>query len=115
MLALSAWAVVPVNAGWAIADINVGILYIFAVSSLGVYGIIMGGWASNSKYPFLGSLRSDSAAFSESRIWSRVTEAWLNRASAAASCPASSAMLGTELIATATARTATVTAPAHPQ
>jgi NADH-quinone oxidoreductase subunit H len=58
VLALSAWAVVPVNEGWAIADINVGILYIFAVSSLGVYGVIMGGWASNSKYPFLGALRS---------------------------------------------------------
>src|SRR5258707_3497742 len=57
-LALSAWAVVPLNAGWVIADINVGILYIFAISSLGVYGIIMSGWASNSKYPFLGALRS---------------------------------------------------------
>jgi NADH-quinone oxidoreductase subunit H len=58
VLALAAWAVIPVNAGWAIADLNVGILYIFAISSLGVYGIIMGGWASNSKYPFLGALRS---------------------------------------------------------
>ena len=57
-LALAAWAVIPVNAGWVIADINVGILYIFAISSLGVYGIIMAGWASNSKYPFLAALRS---------------------------------------------------------
>ncbi len=57
-LAFVAWAVIPVAPGWVIADINVGILYLFAVSSLGVYGIIMGGWASNSKYPFLGSLRS---------------------------------------------------------
>ena len=58
VLALSAWAVVPVAEGWAIADINVGVLYIFAISSLGVYGVIIGGWASNSKYPFLGALRS---------------------------------------------------------
>ncbi len=58
VLALAAWAVIPVNAEWVIADINVGILYIFAISSLGVYGIIMGGWASNSKYPFLAALRS---------------------------------------------------------
>src|SRR3984957_768230 len=57
-LSLSAWAVMPVSAGWAIANINVGILYIFAISSLGVYGVIMGGWASNSKYPFLAALRS---------------------------------------------------------
>jgi NADH-quinone oxidoreductase subunit H len=57
-LALAAWAVIPVNPGWVIADINVGILYIFAVSSLMVYGVIMGGWASNSKYPFLAALRS---------------------------------------------------------
>jgi NADH-quinone oxidoreductase subunit H len=58
MLALSAWAVIPVSEGVAIANINVGILYIFAISSLSVYGIIMGGWASNSKYPFLAALRS---------------------------------------------------------
>lgn len=57
-LAAIGWAVVPVAQGWVVADINVGILYIFAMSSLGVYGIIMGGWASNSKYPFLASLRS---------------------------------------------------------
>ena len=57
-LALSAWVVVPVNAGWVIADINVGILYVFAISSLGVYGIIMAGWASNSKYAFLAAIRS---------------------------------------------------------
>jgi NADH-quinone oxidoreductase subunit H len=58
VLALAAWAVVPVNAGWVIADINVGVLYIFAISSLMVYGVIMAGWASNSKYPFLAALRS---------------------------------------------------------
>ena len=58
VLALSAWAVVPVANGWAVADINVGILFLFALSSLSVYGIIMGGWASNSKYPFLSALRS---------------------------------------------------------
>ena len=57
-LSLAAWAVVPVAEGWSVADINVGILYLFALSSLGVYGIIMGGWASNSKYPFLSALRS---------------------------------------------------------
>jgi len=58
VLSLAAWAVIPVDAGWVISDINVGVLYIFAISSLGVYGIIMGGWASNSKYPFLAALRS---------------------------------------------------------
>jgi NADH-quinone oxidoreductase subunit H len=57
-LALAAWAVIPVSAGWVIAEINVGILYIFAISSLMVYGVIMAGWASNSKYPFLAALRS---------------------------------------------------------
>ena len=58
VLALSAWAVIPVNLNWVIADINVGILYIFAISSLSIYGIIMAGWSSNSKYPFLSALRS---------------------------------------------------------
>ncbi len=58
LLALGAWAVIPVAEGWAIADINVGILYVLAISSLGVYGIIMAGWASNSKYPFMSALRS---------------------------------------------------------
>src|SRR5499425_792966 len=58
VLALAAWAVIPTNLGWVIANINVGILYIFAISSLGVYGVIMAGWASNSKYPFLAALRS---------------------------------------------------------
>jgi NADH-quinone oxidoreductase subunit H len=57
-LALAAWAVIPVNAGWVIANINVGILFVFAISSLSVYGIIMAGWASNSKYPFLAAMRS---------------------------------------------------------
>jgi NADH-quinone oxidoreductase subunit H len=57
-LAMLAWAVIPVNNGWAIANINVGVLYLFAISSLGVYGIIIAGWASNSKYAFLGALRS---------------------------------------------------------
>ena len=58
VLSLAAWAVIPFAPGWVIADINVGIMYLFAVSSLGVYGIIMAGWASNSQYPFLGALRS---------------------------------------------------------
>jgi NADH-quinone oxidoreductase subunit H len=58
VLALAAWAVIPVNANWGIANINVGVLYIFAISSLMVYGVIMAGWASNSKYPFLAALRS---------------------------------------------------------
>ena len=58
VVAVIAWAVIPFNDGWVLADINVAILYVLATSSLGVYGIIMGGWASNSKYPFLGSLRS---------------------------------------------------------
>src|SRR6201991_3982124 len=58
VLALSAWAVIPVSEEWLIADLNVGILYIFAISSLMVYGVIMAGWSSNSKYPFLASLRS---------------------------------------------------------
>lgn len=58
ILAFGAWAVIPFAPGWVVSNINVGVLYLFAISSLGVYGIIMGGWASNSKYPFLGSLRS---------------------------------------------------------
>ena len=57
-LALVAWAVIPFSNEMILADINVGILYLFAISSLSVYGIIMGGWASNSKYPFLGAIRS---------------------------------------------------------
>ena len=58
VLAMLAWAVIPFNSTWVLADINVALLFVFAVSSLEVYGVIMGGWASNSKYPFLGSLRS---------------------------------------------------------
>src|SRR3981189_457597 len=58
VLALAAWAVIPVDLGWVISDINVGVLYIFAISSLSIYGIIMAGWSSNSKYPFLAALRS---------------------------------------------------------
>ena len=58
VLAVAGWAVIPFNDGWVLSDINVAILFVFAVSSLEVYGVIMGGWASNSKYPFLGSLRS---------------------------------------------------------
>ncbi|CAH1661816.1 NADH-quinone oxidoreductase subunit H [Hyphomicrobiales bacterium] len=57
-LSLAGWAVIPVAEGWAIADLNLGVLYVLAISSLGVYGIIIGGWASNSKYPFLSALRS---------------------------------------------------------
>jgi NADH-quinone oxidoreductase subunit H len=57
-LALAGWAIIPLDAGWALSNINLGILYLLAISSLGVYGVIIGGWASNSKYPFLGSLRS---------------------------------------------------------
>ena len=58
VLALTAWAVIPTNLGWVIADINVGVLFIFAISSLSIYGIIMAGWSSNSKYAFLGAMRS---------------------------------------------------------
>ena len=58
VLSLIAWSVIPFNSGWVLTDINIGILFIFAVAGLEVYGVIMGGWASNSKYPFLGSLRS---------------------------------------------------------
>src|ERR1700759_53493 len=58
VLALAAWAVIPMNLGWVISDINVGVLYIYAISSLSIYGIIMAGWSSNSKYPFLAALRS---------------------------------------------------------
>ena len=64
VLAMSAWAVMPVAPGWVIADINLGVLFVLAISSLGVYGVIMGGWASNSKYPFLGALRSSAQMIS---------------------------------------------------
>ncbi|HCX15110.1 MAG TPA: NADH-quinone oxidoreductase subunit H, partial [Rhodospirillaceae bacterium] len=57
-LALMAWAVIPVDEGWLISNLNVGILYLFAISSLGVYGVVMAGWASNSRYAFLGAMRS---------------------------------------------------------
>ena len=57
-LAFAAWAVVPVNANWVVSNINVGILYVFAISSLGVYGVLIAGWSSNSKYPFLSALRA---------------------------------------------------------
>ena len=67
-LAFAAWAVVPLDNGWVFSDINVGVLYIFAISSLGVYGVIMGGWASNSKYPFLAALRS-----AAQMVWSEVS------------------------------------------
>ena len=58
VMAFGAWAVIPVAPGWVISDINIGVLYVLAISSLGVYSIIIGGWASNSKYPFMGALRS---------------------------------------------------------
>jgi len=58
VMAFLAWAVVPIAPGWVMSDVNVGVLYVLAISSLGVYGIIIGGWASNSKYPFMGALRS---------------------------------------------------------
>jgi len=58
VMAFTAWAVVPIAPGWVMSDVNIGVLYILAISSLGVYGIIIGGWASNSKYPFMGALRS---------------------------------------------------------
>jgi NADH-quinone oxidoreductase subunit H len=64
MLAMLAWAVIPVNDGWAIADINVGVLYLFAISSLGVYGVIISGWASNSKYPFFSAMRASAQMIS---------------------------------------------------
>ena len=64
ILALIGWAVIPFDYGWVLADINVGVLYLFAISSLGVYGIVMAGWASNSRYAFLGALRSSAQMIS---------------------------------------------------
>ncbi len=64
VLALAGWAVIPVAENWVIADINVGVLYLFAISSLGVYGVIMGGWASNSKYPFFSAMRASAQMIS---------------------------------------------------
>src|SRR5690606_19567078 len=64
VLALLTWSVIPVAEGWVVADINLGVLFIFAVAGLEVYGVIMAGWASNSKYPFLGALRSSAQMIS---------------------------------------------------
>ena len=69
ILSLVAWAVIPFGEGLVIADVNVGILYLFAISSLGVYGVIMAGWSSNSKYPFLGAMRSAAQMISTKSHW----------------------------------------------
>src|SRR5215468_9447149 len=69
VLALVAWAVIPFDAGVVLANINVGILYLFAISSLGVYGIVMAGWASNSKYPFVGSLNLSAIVEAQRTVW----------------------------------------------